>query len=363
MSGIHWKPARIGFGRLVVAVVTMVAAHTMALAEDSVRTRDGGTLRGALVSVSPDGVDIEESGGEIKKVSIVELDELVLDGEPEALRGARGLLRRRDAAGAAEEITKIEEAEIRAFDPRIREEYDFIRIASNALAATNETAASWEKQLVDFLQKNARSHHFYYGSEILGDLRARQGKFVEASEAYRNLDRGPPALRVRSAAARAGLLMRQGKYADAIKEFSAAEKIEANESDAASARQKLEAVLGRARCLALSGKAAEGTSVTESVIKDAQPEDKDLLALAYTTLGTCQRAAGGKDQDAIISFLTVDLVFNTVPIAHAEALSNLVELWNATNQPERARAASQTLVTTYPNSSWAAKLSGAEKAS
>lgn len=363
MIRIHGKPARICLSRLAVAVFAMLAAHAMARAEDSVLTRDGGTLQGALVSVSPDGVDIEQRGGEIKKVSIVDLDELVLDGEPESLRGARGLLRRRDAAAAAEEITKIEEAEVRALDPRIREEYDFIRIASNAIAATNETAASWEKQLVEFLQKNARSHHFYYGSEILGDLRARQGKFAEASEAYRNLDRGPPALRIRSAAARAGLLIRQGKYAEAIKEFAAAEKIEANESDEASARQKQEAMLGRARCLALNGQAAEGTAVVDGVIRAAQPDDKVLLALAYTALGACQRAAGGKDQDAIISFLTVDLVFNTVPMAHAEALANLVELWNATNQPERAREASQTLITTYPQTSWAAKLSGAGKAS
>jgi outer membrane protein assembly factor BamD (BamD/ComL family) len=45
-----------------------------------------------------------------------------------------------------------------------------------------------------------------------------------------------------------------------------------------------------------------------------------------------------------------------VPDDHAEALFNLVELWNTNNKPERAREARQSLETTYPNSPWTKKL-------
>ena len=77
-------------------------------------------------------------------------------------------------------------------------------------------------------------------------------------------------------------------------------------------------------------------------------------------LGGIYRAAGGKDQDALISFLTVDLVYNTVPDSHAEALYNLGELWERGSQPERAREARQSLKTSYPVSPWAKKLDAAK---
>jgi tetratricopeptide (TPR) repeat protein len=230
------------------------------------------------------------------------------------------------------------------------------------LNADAKSIEEWEQQLVQFLQKNARSHRFYEGSEILGDVQARMGKIGEAAAAYGNLERGPPALQIRAATARASLLMGQGQFPEAIKQFQAAQKIITSEDDTASVRQKLEASLGLARCLAQSGKAAEGVAVAQEVIRAAQPDEKDLLADAYTALGACQRA-GGQDQDAIIAFLTVDLVYSGVPSSHAEALFNLVSLWAASNQPERSRQAAQMLATTYPKSSWTAKLAGAGKSS
>jgi hypothetical protein len=346
----------------VLMLVILLAGSGLVRAIDSVSTRDGATVRGELVSISPEGVEIEDRNG-IRKVSIVDVEELVFDGEPDALRGARRLLLRRDARGAVEELAKIEPSELQTLEPRIREEYDFTMVAANAQAAETTAAASWEKQLADFLQKNSRSHHLYRGSEILGDLRARQGRFDEAVKAYAALDRGPPAIRIRGAAARAGLLVQQGRFADAIKEFTAAESIETAADDAASKRQKQEAAIGRARCLAETGKAVEGIAVAKQVVREASPKNKDLLAQAFTALGACQRAAGDKDQEAIISFLTVDLVYSLVPNAHAEALYNLIELWTAANQPERAREAAQTLTTSYPQTPWAAKASGSGKAS
>jgi tetratricopeptide (TPR) repeat protein len=122
-------------------------------------------------------------------------------------------------------------------------------------------------------------------------------------------------------------------------------------SDDASKAQKRAAGLGKAKCLAQAGKAAEAVSLVLSAIRQASPEEREMLAGAYNTLGAAQRAAG-KDQDALIAFLTVDLVYNSVPEAHAEALANLVELWQKANNPERSRQAMQSLETTYPDSPW-----------
>jgi hypothetical protein len=96
------------------------------------------------------------------------------------------------------------------------------------------------------------------------------------------------------------------------------------------------------------------------IVKDANPEERELLSRAYTVLGTAYRAMGGKEQDALIQFLTVDLVYNTLPETHAEALFNLGELWEKGNNPERAGEARTSLKTLYATSPWAAKL-GASK--
>jgi tetratricopeptide (TPR) repeat protein len=364
MSGRRNSMLRMaaGLGRCLAGAALLGSAPA-AMAVDMVTSQTGETIRGSLVGLAPDTVEIEDRTG-VRKLSIVDIRVVSFDGEPDSLRSARGLLVRRDARGAVEELEKIEGDELAGLEPRLREEYDYLKLAAAGRAAsTAAEAAAVEEPLAAFLGRNTRTHHFYDGHKLLGDLRALQGKFAPAAEAYAALDRGPAAIQVRAAAAKAALFQQQGKYAEAIKEFEAAEKVKTSAEDTASAIQKREAALGKARCLALSGKAAEGIAVADGVIRASAPGDKELLATAYTVLGSCQRAAGGKDDDAVISFLTVDLVHNLLPAAHAEALYNLVELWNAANQPERAREAAQALSTNYPQSPWAAKLAGGGKAS
>lgn len=292
-----------------LALALLVMAAAVGLADDAVILSDGDRERGSIVSLAPDAVEIDVRG-EIKKFSIADVREVMLDGEPEGLASARGLLLRRDGPGALEELTKIEAADIEEAEPRIREELAFVKAAATAQAATAADAAAAAQGLTAFLTRNARSHHFFDGHETLGDLYARLGKYTEAAAAYGELDRGPPALRVRSASKKARLLLEQGKPADAIKEFEAATKIPTEPGDAASVAQKGEAQLGMARCLAQTGKAAEGVALARSAIRAADPGDRDLLAAAFAALGECQRAVGGKEKDALISFLTVDLVYN-----------------------------------------------------
>jgi tetratricopeptide (TPR) repeat protein len=345
---------------LLVAVALLVVSRP-GRGDDSIVLADGSRVSGSIVSLGPDAIELESRSG-IQKVSIVEVRELLFDGEPDSLTSARTVLRR-DPQGALAELAKIEAAEIQAADPRIREEYEFLKVAAAARAATKADGEAAAQALATFLTRNARSHHFFAGQEILGDLYARLGKFAQAAAAYGELDRGPPALRVRSATRKARLLLLQGKPGDALKEFELATTIPTEDRDASSATQKGEARLGIATCLARNGKAADGVKAAREAIRMADPRDRQLLAAAFATLGECQRAAGGKEEDAVISFLTVDLVYNTVPERHAEALFNLVELWEAKKQPERARDARKTLTTTYPDSPWTQKLEATAKPS
>ena len=94
------------------------------------------------------------------------------------------------------------------------------------------------------------------------------------------------------------------------------------------------------------------------MIRQADPEDGGVLAGAYAALGQAYRAIPGREQDALIAFLTVDLVYNAAPETHAEALFHLVDLWEKAANPERARETRAMLESTYPGSQWTKKLGG-----
>ena len=69
----------------------------------------------------------------------------------------------------------------------------------------------------------------------------------------------------------------------------------------------------------------------EQMIQDTDPEQKELQARAYNALGNCYEQAG-RTKDALLAFLHVDVLYGTVPDAHAEALSHLIPLWESVGQ-------------------------------
>jgi tetratricopeptide (TPR) repeat protein len=226
------SPHLVGSG-LLAAALALIVLNAPGRADDSVILADGTRVRGSIVSLAPDAVEIEDKDEnsddkKLKKFRITAIQEVMLDKEPDSLASARTLLLRRDPRGAIEELEKIDATEIKEAEPRIREEHEFLKVAAVAGAATAADGAAAAQGLAAFLTRNARSHHFFEGQEILGDLYARLGEYTEAAAAYGALDRGPPALRIRAASSKARLLLDQGKAADAIKEFQAATKIPPN---------------------------------------------------------------------------------------------------------------------------------------
>jgi tetratricopeptide (TPR) repeat protein len=125
----------------------------------------------------------------------------------------------------------------------------------------------------------------------------------------------------------------------------------------ASVAQKRTAELGAARCLARQGKGGDAVAAVERIVGESDSDDVDILGQAYNALGDAHRAAG-KNQDAIIAFLTVSLVYNSVAENRAEALYNLALLWDQAKYPQRAEEARQELSSAYPDSVWARKLAG-----
>jgi tetratricopeptide (TPR) repeat protein len=350
---IRW--GRVTTPCLVAVVVLLAASVGTAQSPDRVKLTERGEVQGEIVSLSPNDVEVLDARTEeTVRVPIDRVREVVFGAEPDSLRSARTMLLRQDPAGALAELDKVEQAELDGSADNVLTEMDFVRAAGTARAATATGSGldAAEKAIREFVAKRPRSHHFYAAHEILGDLLARAGKYDAAAAAYAVLEKGPPALRVRAAAAKAGLLFEQKQYAAAQKEYGSAAAIDTDPKDATSAAQKRYAELGAARCLVRQGKPADVVPLVRGVVAAASPDDRELLARAFNVLGDAYAAVGGKEQDALIAYLTVDLVFNTVPDSHAEALFNLARLWQKAQNPERSRAAKQALETSYPDSRW-----------
>jgi tetratricopeptide (TPR) repeat protein len=355
--------------RLLNAAVVVAGGHATGWAVeqplDRVRLMNGTELRGEIIDASPNALDLQahqaDGGLTTTKVPIETIREVRFAGEPDGLQIARGLLARKDAVAALEELGKITSDELATADEEVREELAYVRSAATArrALATGENLAAGEKAVSEFLSKQQRSLHFYAMQELLGDLLAAQGKPSEAAAAYGALDTGPPAIAVRAATLKADLLFLQGKYAEAQREYESAAKSASGIGGPSGERSAWQSDLGRARCLTRQGRPDEAMSVVTGLLA-ATDRDNASLAKAYNVLGTAQRAAAGDPRDALISFLTVDLVHNDEPDDHAEALFNLVELWEKANHPERAREARQALETTYPASPWTKKLAPAK---
>ncbi|MEI6036511.1 MAG: tetratricopeptide repeat protein [Planctomycetota bacterium] len=358
MTGTFFS--RTVFGCVLLMSGFVFSSTSVAQSSDRVISTDG-VIAGKFVAASANGVDIEDRNGEIKKVPIEKIREVQFADEPQSLKSARGMLFRGRAADALEELAKIDPTELEGAEPALIEEVAFVKAAAAGHASLRSGTDPKEagKLVNDFLSKHPQTHHFYALQELLGDLLARLGKPEPALVAYSQLDKGPSAFRVRAASAKATMFFDQKKYQEALNEFEAAIKIDA--TDDASLAQKRGAGLGKARCFSQLGKNDEAIALVHSIIKQADPEEKELLARAYNVLGGAYRTLGGKDQDALISFLTVDLVYNSNPDSHAEALANLSELWESGKNPERAREARQNLEASYPGSQWAKKPASTEK--
>lgn len=296
------------------------------------------------------------------KKSVDAVADVAFDGEPTNLRSARTALRRRDAAAALADIAKIKPDEFQGASAFVTEEKAFVEAASQGLLAlqSGAKADAAAQGIRDFIGKYPRSFHAYDMQELLGDLAMRAGRLDEAAAAYATLEKGPASFRIRSTMLKARLLREQKKYADALRLLDDAARIDLQPDDVAGMRAKWEAELGRAQCLARLEKAAEAVDAARGVIRQADPDDKELLGRAFNVLGDAQRAAGNRDEDAVIAYLTVDLVYNTAADSHAEALYNLVDLWQRTKNPERSREARQTLESQYPNSPWTKRLAAAK---
>ncbi len=207
------------------------------------------------------------------------------------------------------------------------------------------------RDIARFLKRSPQNYHFYIGAELMGDLLTELGEHSAAEQQYKVVAEASWAdYQMRSQVRLGRSLQAQKKHAAAIKMFELASQT--TPKTEAEKLQQAAAQLGKATSLAETGKVQAGINLVDTVIRNADPKEKELHARAFITLGNCYLKIN-RTKEALLAFLRVDILYSSIPVTHAEALYNLDHLWAKVGEENRSRQARKSLREKYPASRWA----------
>jgi len=330
---------------IILAAAGWLSLVSLLWAADIVFKADG-KLSGKVTQTTPTEVTLDQDGV-AKTIQVNEIETIVFENEPLALRNARNACRAERYEEALEILDKINLDEVER--PEIKQDIQFYRaLAAGRLAIPSGDAAKITdagKMMFGFVRANPQSFHFLAANEMVGDLLMAGGKPAAAQNFYAELAKAPwPEYQMRGSVALGRALLAQGKHSEALKSFQAV--IESDAQGEAAERHRVAAKLGKARCLAENKQLDEAIKIAQEIVDKADAEQAELNAQAYNVLGMAHRKAG-RTKEALYAFLHVDILYASEPEPHAEALQNLIPLWKELQKPERAAEAARVLKEQY----------------
>lgn len=336
--------------RIAALVCCWMILPVASRADDTIKKIGETAVKGAISSINKNEVQYTRSGKD-ETVPTYEIESIRLGDEPPQLNLIRNQVNNGAYENALKALDKLNAESIERAE--VKGELQYLRAYSNARLALGGSGdvAEAGRQIKAFIDANPNSWHFYSANELAGDLLVALGKYDAATNFYKALAGAPAdAYKIKAGIDIGRAKLAEKKYPDALKEFDTA--LGLAEKGKSPETQKLSAMLGKASCLAQTGKPDEGVKLAETVISKLSPEEIDLHAWAYVVQGNGYRQMGHTNQ-ALHAFLHVDLLYFANPQLHAEALWNLASLWQDLKKPDRASQASSLLKERYPNSTWA----------
>lgn len=337
---------------LLAAALLVLLLPAGARAQDTVVKVTRESVKGKISAISKTEVAI---GG--NTVTVAEIDVIRFEGEPVNLNAIRNQINNGGYENALRALDKIDPAKIeRAEVKQDLQYYQALANARLALGGGTVSVADAGKQMLAFVREYPDNYHALTANLILGDLLVAAGRFDNAKEYYKVAQDAPfPEYKIRAGVALGRALAGQQKFDEALTQFESVLPLTGQAAGAGADTQLQAAVLGKATCLAATGKPDEGIQLVEQVIAKLPPEAPDLYAQAYVTLGNCYVKKPNSAKAALLAFLHIDLLYSANTQAHAEALYNLTRLWNELGRADRATESLVLLKERYPNSSWASK--------
>ncbi len=332
-----------------VAVLAILPTASLAKYTDRLRTTSGSEA-GEIISTTPLEIALDKGTAGTIKIPVNQIRSIIFDQEPPELTQARLNANNGGYVTALDRLKQIELTGVKR--DLIREDIEFLLAycaAKQALQGTG-TVTDAGRTLNEFVRRHPQNFHYLEAVETIGDLLMASDKYAAAQNQYAELAKAPwPDYKLRASVLLGRTLQAQGKHPQAINVFDAV--LASSEDGPAAKEQKLSATLGKAESLSETDELNQAVGLIEQLINDADPEQKELQARAYNALGDSYEKAG-RTKDALLAYLHVDVLYNTVPEAHAEALSHLATLWDSVGQTARAREARQTLRDRYGDTRW-----------
>ncbi len=338
---------------VLLAAVAVVAAGTISSADTVKYKKKPAPLHGQIISTSATAVEFETGGASatVKKIPVNEIEFIGFEDEPAALGRARTEAQEGEYEKAAETLEKVNAADAKR--PEIAAEIDFYKalFAAQLALGGNGEIADAGRLMAAFVKSHPNSIHHFEANQWVGDLLVAKGAYPAAQKYYSELANSPfEDFKMRAGIGLGRALLAQSKPDEALKAF---EEVLGNDSSSEQAEsQRTVARLGKARCLAATKRSDEAVRIAQDIVAKADANDKVLMADAYVTLGIALRRAN-RPKEALLAFLHVDAIYDSVPDLHAEALANLIAVFGELHKPDHAGACKQKLLREYPNSPWA----------
>lgn len=321
-----------------------LASAVSALAADQVRLVRGGSKSGEITGATRDGIAIDTVDGAVN-VPVSDIRFVIFEDEPTQVTQARINLGNGGYETAAEMLVGLDETKLKS--KLVRQEVAYFKAAAAARLAIGGVGDAQEagKQLTTFVREYGDSFHYYAAVETLGDLLVSLQRYDQAEKMYGQIAKASGmGLKARAALLAGRMLQVQGKHDDALKRFDGL--IGASSNDSGVIETQRLAKLAKAESLAAMGELEAGLKMVRDVIRAADEREVATIAAGYNALGRCYEAAD-QGKDALYAYLHTDLLFNSDPATHAEALSHLGPLWLDAGKPNAAREALARLKRQY----------------
>jgi len=335
----------------MIVALAMTTAQPVDAQNDSLyRIRKNGKVSkklGRIEEISPLSVTFDGA-----KIPVWEISKLAAKGEPSEVEKARDRI---DAARYDEAMELLDKVKL-GVNPITDAEvawYKAVAMSEMAFSGGSYSAVDAGSEVQKFLKANPKSHHYVPATDLMGRLAMADGKLDFAAKQFGTLTKSTwPKYVARGHFYSGEALMRAKKYPQAAAAFDKVIAIPAN--DDISQRYKRLAQCQKAKVSAMTGDPAASITQLEAIIKQENPDDKELFAYAYNALGSCY-LKGNDLAEAEEKFLFTHLLFDTESGPHAEAVYQLANIWTTQKQTDRASEARQILKSRYRNTWWSAQ--------
>lgn len=320
--------------------------------KDKIFPLKGASVTGKIVDKTRDKVVMEVRNSS-QNFPTNEIGRIVYDGEPQNLSRAKDWVSQGQFEQAYDEWKKVDAANLSTDE--MKQDHLFYKgyiLGSLALKGKGDPKAAIGA-LNSWSNENKNSPYFFWATEQLGHLAMAVGRADAALKYYGALGESLyPDVKLKGAyyLGKAQLVQKQNKEAKA--KFESV--IEAKLSDPVSLRLQKLARVAIVKCDVAEGKVDESISTLEKMVDDNDSTDGELFAEIFNTMGGIFQS-GGRDEEALLSYLKTHLLYPSQPEAHAEALFNLVGLWSKIGENTRSTEYKSLLTKTYPTSTWATK--------